>query len=133
MGLDNGIYVRSRTRTLTREDLPSTIEMIECSWPEGTDLEIIYWRKYWGLRNEVCSSFPYDDDHIIFNTPEEVKDLIKIICSWIDPERWENEGDSIFSFDRALPNLARSVINLYAICEFMETNPDIYLEFYDSY
>ena len=131
MGLDNGINVCSKERILTRKDLPS---IIKYPWAEDNDLEIVYWRKYWGLRTEICRSFPYEDYyHITFNTPEEVKDLIKIICSWIDPERWEYEGQSVFSFDDALPNLAQSVINLTAICEFMETNPDIYLEFYDSY
>lgn len=130
MGLDNGFYVRSRKRTLTREDLPSTIEY---PWSKGTDLEIVYWRKYWGLRTEICCSFPYDDYHITFNTPEEVKDLIKIIRSWMDPERWEDEGNSIWSYDQARPNLEQSIINLSAICEFMKNNPDIYLDFYDSY
>ena len=130
MGLDNGFYVCSRKRTLTRENLPSTIEY---PW-KCTDLEIVYWRKYWGLRTEICRSFPYDDDdHITFNTSEEVKDLIKIIRSWMDPERWENEGNSIWSYDQARPNLEQSIINLTAICEFMETNPDVYLKFYDSY
>lgn len=134
MGLDNGFYVRSRKRTLTREDLPS---IIKYPWSTKYDdvfgIEIVYWRKYWGLRTEVCWSFPYDDYRIIFNTPKEVKDLIKIIRSWMDPERWESEGDSIWSYEEAFPNLTQSVVNLTAICEFMEDNPDIYLEFYDSY
>ena len=134
MGLDNGIYVRSKQRKLTRKDLPATIKYPwSDKYDEDNGIEIVYWRKYWGLRTEICCAFNYDDYRIILNTPKEVKDFIKIIMSWINPERWEDEGQSIWSFDEALPNLTQSVINLCAIGRFMIDNPDIYLEFYDSY
>ena len=131
MGLDNGIYVKSCDRKLTRKDLPLIID-----YPFGddeNDTEIVYWRKYWGLRNEIVRNFPYVDGTIYFHSPDSVKQLIDIISSWISKERWDEDSGSIWDFEEAEPNLIRSIINLTAIYQFMVDKYDVYLEFYDSY
>ena len=74
-------------------------------------------------------------DQYKFNieTPTQVLELIEIIASFLDKERWENEGDSIWSYEEIRPVLIQNIINLALIHTFMCENPDVYLEFYDSY
>lgn len=66
-------------------------------------------------------------------TPEQVLDLIELTAQWLDKDRWEEEGDSIWEFDEEKHFLIRDIANLAIIYGFMKENPDIYLEFYDSY
>ena len=64
MGLDNGAIVRSNHRKITREMLP---EGMVYPWDEKFDssdggVEILYWRKNWGLRDIVVETFPLCDN-----------------------------------------------------------------------
>lgn len=134
MGLDNGIEVKSRKRELTRAMLPSGI-VYPYDFGEK-DTEILYWRKNWGLRNRVVNMFPLEpgsDWRYVIDTPNDVFELISLIVEFMDKKTWEEEGDSIWDYDEELPILRRNVINLAIIAAFMENNPDVYLEFYDSY
>lgn len=134
MGLDNGVIVRSTHRKLTRAMLP---EELVYPWDEKFDqdgIEILYWRKNWGLRNIVVDTFPNDDDYLfLIETPQQVFELIKIIVSFMNKEKWEEDGDSIWDYDEILPILQQNIINLALAAAFMKNNPDIYLVFYDSY
>lgn len=137
MGLDNGIEVKSRRRAITREMLPKELVY---PWDEKLDspdtVEILYWRKNWGLRDVVVHTFPTEDDsdyYYLIETPQEVFDLIRIIVSFMNKETWEEDGDSIWDYEEILPILQRDVMNLAIIASFMKNNPDIYLVFYDSY
>ena len=137
MGLDNGLIVKSDKRKLTRDMLPpSIVYPFEKDYNDG--VEIIYHRKDWGWRNEIMNVFgwrfiaDYEREFEI-NTPDEVKTLIDITASWLDAERWENEGNSIWSYDEIRHHLVQDIVNLALIQAFMENNPDVYLEFYDSY
>ena len=138
MGLDNGIIVRSNRRKITREMLP---EGMVYPWDEKFDLpdggvEILYWRKNWGLRDIVVNTFPvYEDtgyDYLV-ETPQQVFELIRIIVPFMSKEKWEEDGDSIWDYDEILPILQQNIINLALIASFMKNNPDVYLLFYDSY
>ena len=135
MGLDNGFYVKSNKRKITREMLPSVIK-----YPFNTDyngnVEIVYWRKNWGLRYGVLDILGkrFEDGYKYeIDKPETVEEIIELIAIFLDPEKWENDGQSIWSADEARPGLLRDIVNLAAIQVFMEENPDVYLEFYDSY
>lgn len=134
MGLDNGVIVKSRRRAITREMLP---EGLVYPWDEKLDgpdtVEILYWRKNWGLRNIVVHTFPAEDYDYLIETPQQVFELIRIIVSFMNKETWEEDGDSIWDYDEILPILQRDVINLAIIASFMKNNPDVYLVFYDSY
>lgn len=135
MGLDNGVIVRSTHRKLTRAILPE-----ELIYPFDKDygddgIEILYWRKNWGLRNTVVHTFPTDDSdyYYLIETPQQVFELIRIIVYFMNKETWEEDGDSIWDYDEILPILQQNVINLAIIASFMKNNPDVYLVFYDSY
>ena len=135
MGLDNGIYVRSVHRKITRAMLPEELVYpFDKDYSDG--VEILYWRKNWGLRNAVVHTFPTEGDsdyYYLIETSQQVFELIRIIVSFMNKETWEEDGDSIWDYDEILPILQQNVMNLAIIASFMINNPDIYLVFYDSY
>ena len=99
-------------------------------------VEILYWRKNWGLRNVVVHTFPTEDEsdcYYLIETPQQVFELIRIIVPFMSKEKWEEDGDSIWDYDEILPILQQNIINLALIASFMKNNPDVYLIFYDSY
>ena len=136
MGLDNGIYIQSKKREITRNILPAGI-----IYPFDTDyhneIEILYWRKNWGMRNEVMNTFGWRDSdeqyEFEIDTPEQVMTFIELVAGWLNEERWEEEGSSIWSYKEIRQVLIQNIINLSIIYTFMLDNPDIYLIFYDSY
>ena len=137
MGLDNGFYVKSNKRKITRDMLPANI-----IYPFETDyndeVEIVYHRKDWGWRNEIMNTFGWrnaseDQWKFEIDTPEDVMTLMEITAGWLDCERWESEGNSIWDYSESRRHLLEDIINFALIYGFMLTNPDIYLEFYDSY
>lgn len=69
----------------------------------------------------------------IIETSQQVFELIKIIVSFMDKNKWEDEGDSRWEYNEILPILQQNIINLAIIASFMRNNPDVYLVFYDSY
>lgn len=100
--------------------------------------EILYWRKNWGLRNAIMRAFGWDLASIEqykfdIDKPEQVLDFIEIIASFMDEETWEDEGSSIWEYKEIRHTLIQNIINLAIIYTFMVENPDVYLEFYDSY
>lgn len=137
IGLDNGIYIGSNHREITRKILPEGLvyPLDEKLDGPGT-VDILYWRKNWGLRNKVVETFPLCDnsnwEHVI-KTPQQVFELIKIIVSFMSKEKWEEDGDSIWNYEEILPILQQDIINLAIAAAFMQNNPDVYLVFYDSY
>ena len=138
MGLDNGFYVKSKKRKITRDMLPDIINYpFEEDYYDG-NVEIVYFRKCWGIRNGVLDilgkRFASVDEYLFeIDKPEQVLDIIGLFSYFLDPNRWEDEGNSIWSFEEIRAQLIVSIINFAAIEIFMKENPDVYLEFYDSY
>lgn len=133
IGLDNGVIVRSTHRKLTRAMLPEGLVYPFDTDYEDEGIEILYWRKNWGLRNAVVKTFPVDNWFYLIETSQQVFELIRIIISFMNKEKWEEDGDSIWDYDEILPILQRDIMNLAIIASFMINNPDVYLVFYDSY
>ena len=136
MGLDNGWLVKSTKRKLTRADLPSTIRYpFENDYYDDNEIEIAYGRKYWGLRTDLLNNINWDEAteyRYRIDNPEHILDVIEIIASWMGP-RWDEEGNSIWTYEEARYNLINWIVNLSSIYAYMQNNPDVYLEFYDSY
>lgn len=134
LGLDNGIYVKSNKRKITRETLPNVIKYPFDEDYDG-EVEIAYWRKCWGIRNEIINTFNdgKDDCKFTIDTPEQVSDLIKLVASWLDEKKWNEEADSIWEYDEIKDTLVTNVVNLSIVYLYMVSKPDVYLEFYDSY
>lgn len=139
MGLDNGFLVKSDKRKLTRADLPAGIRYpFDEDWDDN-GIEIIYKRKCWGLRNDIMNTFGWlttsDEQQWQFqiDTPDQVLTLIELFARWLNEERWEDEGESIWDYENVHERLVMDIVNLALIYGWMENNPDVYLEFYDSY
>jgi len=137
IGLDNGFYVKSNKRKITRDILPVSI-IYPFEQDYGDNVEIIYHRKDWGWRTDILNTFGWrgmSEEQYKFemDRPGQVLAMIELTASWLDRERWENEGSSIWEYDEAKKTLIRDISNLAIIYGFMLENPDIYLEFYDSY
>lgn len=139
MGLDNGFRVKSASRYLERHNLPKGIKF---SFDKDYDneIEIVYWRKNWGLRAAVIPVLEPEEVEVgetpysyYAYKPSQVIEVIEVIASFLDENKWEEEENSIWTYDEVRPVLIQNIINLALICGFMEENPDIYLEFYDSY
>lgn len=133
MGLDNGIYVKSNRREITRDILPESLV-----YPfDGNDVEIAYWRKCWGLRNNILNvlgtRFAEDNYKSEIDTIEKVQDVMDVIYYFMDKEHWESEGDSIWKYENSIRGLRDDYMNLVIMIEFMKDNPDVYFVFYDSY
>lgn len=135
MGLDNGFYVKSNKRAITRVVLPEGI-----IYPFDQDygeVEIVYHRKDWGWRSSIMNAFGWrtslDTYSYEINTPEQILTLIELTASWLDKDRWEDEGNSIWEYEYAREHLITDIINFSLIYGFMLQNPDVYLEFYDSF
>ena len=138
LGLDNGWYVESNKRKLTREDLPAGI-IYPFEKDYNDNIEIIYHRKDWGWRNDIMRTFGWwnssvDQYKFELERPADVLTLIELTAGWLDKERWENEGSSIWDYEEsARKHLITDISNLAVIYGWMLNNPDVYLEFYDSY
>ena len=133
MGLDNGFYVKSEKREITREDLPKGIV-----YPFSTDFnnmpEIVYWRKCWGLRGMVLDIVTHEVGcYYRVETPNQLIEIIKGLVQFMDEDYWEENGDSIWTYEEFKDNLKNDLINFALILGYMNENPDVYLEFYDSY
>ena len=128
MNPDSGIAVRSDSRDITRKILPSAIIYPFQERPPIEGEEIIYWRKNYGLCEAIDS---YLADNRIIKTPEQIYQIIKIIVNFMNKKVWEKQGNSMWSYKEVLPYLRQNINNLVVMINFMEQNPDVYLEFYN--
>ena len=134
MGLDNGFRVKSNIRKIERKDLPEDI-----SYPFDEDYgdapEIVYWRKCWGLRDMVLSIVEKEEEKYIYeiDTTSQIIDIMRGIIEFMNEETWEEMGRSIWTYQEIREHLAYDLVNFSLMIGYMKQNPDVYLEFYDSY
>lgn len=140
MGLDNGITLRTRNseQVLSARREYTTIEPYESEFNNDgwVNFEICYWRKCWGLRNRILAAISntkeeeYEYDLTIKDLKEIRKVIFNILC---EPDEWEEDGGSIWEFNDMIPHLARNIVNISWLIEFMEEHPNCNVQFYDSY
>lgn len=133
MGLDNGIIIKNYTRA----QLPKSFR-----YPFEKDyvldeVEICYWRKCWGLRNEflnTCFSRRKDEEFYFKLGVKEVEELLNIITYFLKhPKAWDEYGDSIWTYKNFKPQLKNQKHNLKVLARWMKKNPEAEVVFYDSY
>ena len=138
MGLENGFLVKSNKRKITRDMLPSIIKYpFEDDYNDAP--EIIYFRKCWGVRTQLIWCLTPKTEKLASPstyyayTSVDVMDVIKCLSSFMDEFVWDEEANSIWTYEEIAPHLLQDIVNLAAIAVYMDENPDVYLEFYDSY
>ena len=132
MGLENGIRIdKERTKTNTTFN-PAIVSEI-------SNNELLYWRKCWGLRDDIvnylCDKYNVERD---FRSQElDVNDLIKIreiIHSWSHKKKWTRESRSIWSWKSIKRSLREDAEILAYLIALKENEGDnLVLFFYDSY
>ena len=166
MGLDNSVCVKFHTDKMSwSEHLPSKIFYIaesinyyrnneyDPTHPDETNpvinCELIYWRKWWGVRNEVINTLDtkYDYHHIEqYHYPldsEDVESIIDILEDYDNDSVWNNYGDSVWYYDEdhIHDQITADIEVLKTLAKFMRTTQykdmlrDNVIEvyFYDSY
>lgn len=107
MGLDNGIELRTHKETLHHR---------------SNNIEICYFRKCWGIRDEILGILK--DNHSNYNFSEigggmydldskDVKNIKKIIKRFLDEDYFNDYADSkIFTYEEYKPILKKAYKNL---------------------
>ena len=135
MGLDNGICVKKNALT----QLINLNNTFIDSNDNSNEIDITYWRKCWGLRNDIMeyltTKHSVNDDYYSFNLEvEDIKQIIEILISWYDKKKWNSESRSIWTWKEIKGNLLNSIKNLSYLLGKMEDYPNGFIVyFYDSY
>lgn len=133
MGLDNGIVIKKITKEQI-ELIPSYIETDITEYNNEIRIEIAYWRKCWGIRNEIINILHMDSNQ--YKTKIDIEDIpaiIRMLYKFLSEEYWSKCGDSIWEYEDIKEKLVQNIINLKWLYYFMQKNENIEIEFYDSY
>lgn len=150
MGLDNGIvvtkiniddvpkYLRSRIEIRDQYDRVEKDDGDVGFVKNGEkEYEFCYWRKCWGIRNGILGvvhAEMYGDKYDFKLEAREVRGVAEeVIIPFLDSDKWEEEGASIWSFDEIAEHLAWDVVMLLWLAAYMEEHPEVEVHFYDSY
>jgi hypothetical protein len=130
MGLENGIIIRG----VKRKDLPFLMRYPFDQDYNDNEVEICYWRKYWGLRNWFLKeAFPNEFHNKSYYKldVEKVRILKRIIIYYLQhPEDWDNR---YWEYKHAKHILYNQRWNLFLLIFWMLKHPDAEVIFYDSY
>ena len=129
MGLDNGFICKN----IKRDEIPSWVEL---PWDlKDKDIEIAYFRKCWGIRNEILAKLHCikDNDSRTPVESEDILPIVKILMQYLDKEYYDDNADSIWEYEEAYGNIQRSIINLIWLKTYREEHKDVTAYFYDIY
>lgn len=129
MGLDNGFTLRNVDKTT----IPKFIRYNDSYMPEN-EVELVYWRKCWGLRKVVMSVLHmWDQDYCKQVEAEDIPAILRELYPFLSKEYWEENADSIWTFDEMIESFTHDILNLAWLEGYMKEHPEVTCEFYDSY
>lgn len=128
MGLDNGIILRD----VNPKDLTIN-KLVNLDNLGDTSVEICYWRKCWGIRNAIIEKLHLNDGEESKLDIEDIPVIIKILFDFYGQTEWEENADSIWEWDEFKDTLRQQILNLTWLYDYMLTNPECEVIFYDSY
>ena len=131
MGLDNGIVMRFKGSF----EVPKYVKIEKAyeTKPEMPEWDICYWRKFWGLRDEIVAVIPnsnYDGGEydVSIKTLKRIQDIIYEQLK--HPEKWDSP---IWDFNEVINVLAQDIVNISWLIKFLRSEPHASAYFYDSY
>lgn len=130
MGLDNGI-------TICKKNLDSSIILNESFIP--LDYEVCYWRKCWGIRNDIIDYLhnTYEIQEELYEyelTLADLQAIYDILLSWYNKKKWNESGRSIWDWKTMKEQLRYDCNRLvYLIAKKEVYGDDLPVYFYDSY
>lgn len=127
MGLDNGIMIRGKRHLELNLPYPA--------WDWGSrDLEICYWRKFWGFRNEMVQRFHQKEECAdIPLLVDDLQEVIEILENYLDRDYYEMNADSVWTYEEYLVRIIHDIENIQELIRYMNENHDVICYFYDSY
>lgn len=158
MGLDNGIIMKLKSEK-AKKFFQQFNEENQINWLGENyldvyedEIDICYWRKFWGFRNACCAKELLNDgDHRYYNTVEQIQSVYDCLKKYAKKDYWDdNENNSIWDYYEYLHIIYESLGNLKIlenlIQEFLRNgfrlrnnkddnneNVDIEVYMYDSY
>lgn len=142
MGLDNGFRIKNKRKA----DIKVPWFVDKRLWydydpSEDEDgqpsVEIIYWRKCWGIRNAIMNKLHFEDNSTSndrFSIQfEDIPAICRILTRFMDKQYYEENADSIWDYEDFSERLSDSILTLLWLGQFMQENPGVEVYFYDSY
>ena len=132
MSLDNGICVRRTPKTNMIEELKVFNDDLDTELKH--DFEITYWRKNWGLRNDILWILidPFEDRYEYSVRKNELDEIIELLQSY-NSETWTNSiwdwDDEEYPYSEYIKKNIEDLKHLRALMDRYEL--EVY--FYDSY
>lgn len=141
MGLDNGIVLKAKEdisvpseliltkydvwKNFNSDDIDEPLDII----PKDEQVEICYWRKCWGIRNEIIHCLEKCAYKIPLNKLDEICDIIN---KFTEEKYYDMYARSIWDWDEMVDKLKLQITRL-EWCKRLLKEDKIELEFYDSY
>lgn len=134
IGLDNGIVIRHKEGKVIF--IPKKCYEDKYLFDDNPHYEIAYWRKCWGIRNEIIRMFAdeslYDSYDIVLDR-DDIKKLISLMKKFTKRVYWDEHADSLWTYDEFKNRQKRIVKNLKWLYWYMRKDPEVEAYFYDSY
>ena len=130
MGLDNGFVVRG----VTRNQLPRGIRFPSTNDYIQNEVEVAYFRRYWGFRNtylSMISSEIYPEQYEFELTRDQVKDAINCLDYFLKNN--PHDADNGYWEDSTVKHIKVQKHNLILLWRWMKHHPNYTVTFYDSY
>lgn len=129
MGLDNGLIAKG----VSINDTPSFVHIYFD--PTGqTELDLCYWRKYWGLRGEINTALHmHSDEYEKEVDPEDIPAIKRAIIRYLNSEYFNENADTIWTYDEAIQHMIQQYINLCWFEDYWRDHSQVKLIWYDSY
>ena len=145
MGLDNGIVLATK-HEINIEELPEYVKIDADNWREKYDnsgyfyYDVCYWRKCWNIRGYILNfnNLDYDEEKYEYRLEKDhlillQRKLTNYLCYM---NKWEEEymdGETIWEANVMMNHLAREIVNLGWLIDFITEHPTSKVIFYDSY
>lgn len=126
MGLDTGFVAEN----VNKSDIPSWVKV---SSPYDTAIELVYFRKCWGIRNEIINKLHGNDNGITKVEVEDIIPIVMILMKYLDEKYYNEYADSIWEYNESIEHIKQSIINLIWLKHYIDTHSEIECYFYDSH
>lgn len=133
MGLDNGIMIKAKKDFVWKSKLGNA-SVYEYQFMKDDTLEVCYWRKCWGIRNDIIQRL-----HMVSNEcnneeleSADIRAIVRILEFYTDKEYWEKYADSIWEYKEIIETLWSQIYTLVYV-ESLVNDGLVEVSFYDSW
>lgn len=133
MGLDNGIVIKAKKEFTWKSKLGNS-SIYEYQFIKDDTLEVCYWRKCWGIRNDIIHRL-----HMVSNEcnneeleSADIRAIVRILELYTNKEYWEQNADSIWEYKDMIETLWNQIYTLVYV-ESLVNDGLVEVSFYDSW